>query len=149
MLQLRGHRPGVAVLHAVDAEHDRHVRFQRLPEFAFEFLGVVRHLQLLWVWVRAQRQTRSQRVSTTRWPRRSWLLPWTLRPIAPPATAPPTVASFLPLPPPTWLPSRPPITAPVAVPAMRLGSLVSRATSTSSHTTRLPSLKRRPSSSGP
>ncbi|KAG1388736.1 hypothetical protein G6F59_015833 [Rhizopus arrhizus] len=34
----------------------------------------------------------------------------------PPATAPAAVAAFLPLPPPTWLPSRPPTTAPPTVP---------------------------------
>jgi hypothetical protein len=58
-------------------------------------------------------------------------------------------SELLPLPPPTWLPSRPPITAPVAVPAMRFGSRELRCTSTFLQTTRLPSLNRRPSSRGP
>src|SRR5690606_22310924 len=48
MLQLRGHRPGVAVLQPVHAQHHGHVGLQRLPEFAFEFLGGGHHLLLQW-----------------------------------------------------------------------------------------------------
>src|SRR5690606_29997526 len=40
LFRLRGHRTGVAVLLAIQAEHHRAVAFQGLPEFFFEFAGI-------------------------------------------------------------------------------------------------------------
>ena len=61
-LDLRRHRPRMAVLDAIETDHHRHVGFQRLPEFGFEFLrGRHRCFLLL-------RMMRDQRTAAARVP---------------------------------------------------------------------------------